>query len=156
MKNLKVAAFSVCITFCSVCAIAQNIHNRCVSVNEPDHNKPKLFGDLPERINFDPTVLSALLNTQVGQSINLAVTPAFRISGQVVSKADDQNSTSVVVRLINRPGARLIFTKLTNPNNSVKYIGRIISLKHGDSYEIISENDQYYLKKKGIYELMTE
>jgi hypothetical protein len=127
-----------------------------VSVNEPDYNKPKLFGDLPERINFDPTVLSALLNTQVGQSINLAVTPMFRISGQVVSKADDQNSTSVVVRLTNRPGARLIFTKLTDPNNSVKYIGRIISLKHVDSYEIVSENDQYYLKKKGIYELMTE
>jgi len=156
MKNLKVAAFSVCIIFCSICAIAQKIQNRSVSVNEPDYNKPKLFGDLPERINFDPTVLSALLNTQVGQSINLAVTPLFRISGQVVSKSDDQNSTSVVVRLINRPGARLIFTKLTDPNNSVKYIGRIISLKHGDSYEIISENDQYYLKKKGIYELMTE
>jgi len=156
MKNLKVAAFSVCMIFCSICSVAQNIHNRSVSVNEPDYNKPKLFGDLPERINFDPTVLSALLNTQVGQSINLAVTPLFRISGQVVSKSDDQNSTSVVVRLINRPGARLIFTKLTDPNNSVKYIGRIISLKHGDSYEIISENDQYYLKKKGIYELMTE
>ena len=156
MKNLKVAAFSVCIFFCSICSIAQNIQNRSVSVNEPDYNKPKLFGDLPERINFDPIVLSALLNTQVGQSINLAVTPVFRISGQVVSKADDQNSTSVVVRLINRPGARLIFTKLTDPNNSVKYIGRIISLKHGDSYEIISKNDQYYFKKRGINELMTE
>ena len=99
MKNLKLAAISVCITFCSVYSIAQNIQNRSVSVNEPHYNKPKLFGDL---------------------------------------------------------GARLIFTKLTDPNNSVKYIGRIISLKHGDSYEIISENDQYYLKKKGIYELMTE
>ena len=43
MKNLKVAAFSVCITFCSVCAIAQNIQNRSVSVNEPDYNKPKLL-----------------------------------------------------------------------------------------------------------------
>ena len=80
----------------------------------------------------------------------------FRIAGQVVSKADDQNSTSVVVRMTNRPGARLIFTKLTDPNNSVKYIGRIISLKHGDSYEIISENDQYYLKRKEFMNLMTE
>jgi hypothetical protein len=92
----------------------------------------------------------------VGQSISLVVTPGFTISGQVVSKADDKNSNSVVVRLTNRPGARLIFTKLTDPNNSIKYIGRIISLKHGDGYEIISENDQYYLKKKGIYDLMTE
>jgi hypothetical protein len=127
-----------------------------VSVNEPDYNKPKLFGDLPERINFDPTVLYPLFKTKVGQSVSVTVTPRFSISGQVVSKADDQHSASVVVRLTNRPGARLIFTKLTDPNNSIKYIGRIISLKHGDSYEIISENDQYYLKKKGIYELMTE
>jgi len=156
MKNLKLSAISVGITFCSVCSIAQNIQNRSVSVNEPDYSKPKLFGDLPERINFDPTVLSALLNTQLGQSVSLAVTPGFHISGQVVSKASDQNSTSVVVRLTNRPGARLIFTKLIDPKNSVKYIGRIISLKHGDSYEITSENDQYYLKKKGIYDLMTE
>src|SRR3954468_21383909 len=151
MKNLKLAAISVCITFCSVYSIAQNIQNRSVSVNEPDYNKPKLFGDLPERINFDPTVLSALLNTQVGQSISVTVNHGFSISGQVVSKANDQNSSSMVVRLTNRPGARLIFTKLTDANNSIKYIGRIISLKHADSYEIISESDQYYLKKKGIY-----
>jgi hypothetical protein len=156
MKNLMLAAFSVLMIFCSTCSTAQNIRNRSVSVNEPDYNKPKLFGDLPERINFDTTVLSPLLNTQVGQSISVTVTHGFSISGQVVSKADDQNSTSVVVRLTNRPGARLIFTKLIDANNSIKYIGRIISLKHGDSYEIISENGQYCLKKKGINDLITE
>src|SRR6185295_6223603 len=116
MKNLKLAAFSVFITFCSSCSIAQNIQNRSVSVNEPDYNKPKLFGDLPERINFDPNALSSLLNTQVGQSISIAVTSKFSISGQLVSKVNDQNSTSVVVRLTNRQGARLIFTKLNDPN----------------------------------------
>lgn len=156
MKNLKLVAFSVCITFCNVCAIAQNVRDRSVSVHEPNYKKPKLFGDLPERINFDPTHLSILLHTQVGQSITVAIAPTFSISGQLVSKADDQNSTSVVVRLTNRPGANLIFKKLTDPNSSVKYIGRIISLKHSDSYEIISENDQYYLKKKAIYDLMTD
>jgi len=136
--------------------MAQNVQSRSVPINEPDYNKPKLFGDLPERINFDPAHLSVLFKTQVGQSISVSVTPAFTISGQVVSKAEDANSRSVVVRLANRPGARLIFTKLTSQNNFVKYIGRIISMKHGDSYEIASENDQYFLKKKGIYELMTE
>ena len=150
------AAFSVCMTFCSLCADAQGVQNRSVSVNEPDYNKPKLFGDLPDSINFDPTYFSALFNTQVGQSVTLSDIPGFTISGQVVSKADGQNSASVVVRLANRPGARLIFTKLTGANNSIKYLGRIISLKHGDSYEIVSENDQYYLKKKTINELVTE
>ena len=150
------AAFSVCMTFCSLCSVAQGVQNRSVSVNEPDYNKPKLFGDLPDSINFDPTYFSALFNTQVGQSVTLSDIPGFTISGQVVSKADGQNSASVVVRLANRPGARLIFTKLTGANNSIKYLGRIISLKHGDSYEIVSENDQYYLKKKTINELVTE
>jgi len=150
------AAFSVCMTFCSLCSVAQSVQNRSVSVNEPDYNKPKLFGDLPDSINFDPTYFSALFNTQVGQSVTLSDIPGFTISGQVVSKADGQNSASVVVRLANRPGARLIFTKLTGANNSIKYLGRIISLKHGDSYEIVSENDQYYLKKKTINELVTE
>jgi len=150
------AAFSVCMTFCSLCSVAQSVQNRSVSVNEPDYNKPKLFGDLPDSINFDPTYFSALFNTQVGQSVTLSDIPGFTISGQVVSKADGQNSASVVVRLANRPGARLIFTKLTGANNSIKYLGRIISLKHGDSYEIVSENDQYYLKKKAINELVTE
>jgi hypothetical protein len=143
-------------TFCSLCSVAQSVQNRSVSVNEPDYNKPKLFGDLPDSINFDPTYFSALFNTQVGQSVTLSDIPGFTISGQVVSKADGQNSASVVVRLANRPGARLIFTKLTGANNSIKYLGRIISLKHRDSYEIVSENDQYYLKKKTINELVTE
>ena len=156
MKNLKLAAFSACLTFWTVCSIAQNAQGRSVSINEPDYNKPKLFGDLPEQINFDPTLLSVLFNTQVGQSVTVSLTQAFTISGQVVSKAEDANSTSVVVRLANRPGARLVFTKLTSQKNSVKYIGRIISMKHGDGYEITSENDQYFLKKKGIYELVTE
>lgn len=127
-----------------------------MSVNEPDYSKPKLFGDLPDRISFDPTDLRDLLNTHVGQIISLSVTQGFTLSGQVVSRAEDKNSISVVMRLTNRPGARLIFTKLTDPNKSIKYIGRIISLKHGDSYEIVSENDQYYFKKKGINDLVAE
>jgi len=156
MKNLKLAAFIACMILCSLCSLAQSVQKKSLSVNEPDYNKPKLFSDLPDRIDFDPTHFSALLNTPVGQTINLSLTPAFSISGPVVSKAADQNSTSVVVRLTNRLGARLIFTKLTAPNNSMKYIGRIISLKHGDSYEIASENGQYYFKKKGINDLVTE
>ena len=156
MKNLKLAAFCLCLTICNIYAFAQNEQKKSVPVNEPDYSKPKLFADLPDRINFDPTHLLSLLSAPVGQSISVEVTSAFTLSGLVVSKASDQNSASVVLRLTNRPGARLIFTKLTGADSSVKYIGRIISLQHGDSYEIISENGQYYFKKKGIYELVSE
>ncbi len=65
-------------------------------------------------------------------------------------------SASVVIRSTNRVGARLVFTKVTDADNTIKYIGRIISLQHSDSYEIVSENNQYYFKKQGLYDLIAE
>jgi hypothetical protein len=156
MKNQNIATLGVLILFCSISSTAQNAQHKIVPVNEPDYNKPKLFADLPDRIDFDPSQFSNLFATPVGQSVNITLASGFNFSGQVVSKSDAVTSTSVVVISTNRMGARLVFTKLTDSNSSIKYIGRIISLKHGDSYEIVSENSQYYFKKKGIYDLMTE
>ena len=156
MKNPGISILSVCIILCSLSASAQNIPGKTLPINEPDYNKPKLFADLPDRLDFSPEKISSLFDLPVGQSVNVPITAAFGFSGQVVSKSDDPKSTSVVIRSTNRLGARFIFTKITDENNQIKYIGRIISLKHADSYEIISENNQYYFKKKGIYDLMTE
>ena len=156
MKNLCLVVMAVLATLCSLPSSAQKIQAKSVSVNEPDYNKPKLFADLPDRINFNPTTFANLFDKQIGESVTVPVSETFNFSGQVVSKSDDPKSTSIVVRSTNRLGARLIFTKITGDNNSVNYIGRIISLKHGDSFEIVSENNQYYFKKKGIYDLMTE
>jgi hypothetical protein len=156
MKNQNIATLCVLILFCSLCSTAQNVQSKIVAVNEPDYSKPKLFADLPDRIKFDPVPLSDLFSVAVGQSINISIAPGFDFSGQVVSISNASVSTSVVVRSTNRLGARLVFTRLTDSTNSIKYIGRIISPKHGDSYEIVSENDQYFFQKKGIYDLMTE
>jgi hypothetical protein len=127
-----------------------------VPINEPDYNKPKLFADLPDRVDFNPNNLSNLFELQVGQSVNLPISSDFTFSGLVVSKSDDPKSSSVVIRSTNRVGARLVFTKVSDSDNTIKYIGRIISLQHGDSYEIVFENNQYYLKKKGLYDLINE
>jgi hypothetical protein len=156
MKNPGISILSVCIILCSLSASAQNISGKTLPINEPDYNKPKLFADLPDRLNFIPEKISSLFDLTVGQSVNVPIAADFGFSGQVVSKSDDPKSSSVVIRSTNRLGARFIFTKITDESNQIKYIGRIISLKHADSYEIISENNQYYFKKKGIYDLMTE
>jgi len=157
MKNLRIAVFGVCCMLCQLCSSAQ-IHNVPIKVpiNEPDYNKPKLFADLPDRVNFNPDNLSTLLDQQVGQSVNIPISSDFNFSGQVVSKSDDPRSASVVIRSTNRVGARLVFTKVTDADNTIKYIGRIISLQHSDSYEIVSENNQYYFKKQGLYDLIAE
>jgi hypothetical protein len=157
MKNLSIAVLGMCCMLCNLCSSGQvsNVPIK-VPLNEPDYNKPKLFADLPDRVNFNPGNLSNLFDLQVGQSANIPVSPGVNFSGQVVSKSDDLKSASVVVRLTNRLGARFVFTKITDSDNTIKYIGRIISLQHGDSYEIVSENNQYYFKKQGLYDLIAE
>ena len=153
MKNLSTAVLSVCITLCSLFASAQN---KTVPINEPDYNKPKLFADLPDRINFNPASLTNLFNLQVGQTVNIPLTSNFSLAGIVVSTANNDNATSVVIKSTNRVGARLTFTRVVNDDKTIKYIGRIISLQHGDTYEIAYENNQYYFQKKGLYDLVNE
>lgn len=157
MRNLSITVLSVCCLLCCLCSFAQTTHpSSKIPLNEPDNNKPKLFADLPDQIQFNPNNLSNLFGLKVGESVNLQISAEFTFSGQVVSKSDETNSSSVVIRSTNRVGARLVFTKITDIDNSIKYIGRIISLQHGDSYEIVAENNQYYFKKKGLYDLMNE
>jgi hypothetical protein len=155
MKNLSIV-LGACIAFCSLTSSAQGVDKKMVPLNEPDYNKPKLFADLPDKVDFNPNNFLNLFELQVGQSVNIPVSSSFNFSGQVVSKANTDKSTSVVIRSTNRLGARLIFTKVTGENNSVTYLGRIISMQHGDSYEIVSDNNHYYFKKKGIYDLISE
>ncbi len=157
MRNLSIAVLSVCCILCHLLTSAQmkNVPIK-VPINEPDYNKPKLFADLPDRVDFNPNNLSNLFELQVGQSVNLPISSDFTFSGLVVSKSNDPKSSSVVIRSTNRVGARLVFTKVSDTDNTIKYIGRIISLQHSDSYEIVFENNQYYLKKKGLYDLINE
>lgn len=155
MKNLSIAVLGICCMLCQLCSFAQINHYK-VPINEPDYNKPKLFADLPDRVEFNPENLSNLFALPVGQSVNVPIGTGFNFSGKVVSRSDDPKSLSVVIRSTNRLGARLVFTKVTDTGNTVKYIGRMFSLQHGDSYEIVSENNQYYFKKKGLYDLISE
>ena len=154
MKNLTILLCAFFLLCCS--AGSAQVQAKALPINEPDYNKPKLFADLPQRVDFNPVMLSNLFSLKLGESANIAVRADFKFSGQVVSKSDAAKSTSVVIRLTSRPGARLIFTKVITENNSVKYLGRIISFKHGDSYEIAEEDNQYYFIKKSIYDLVAE
>lgn len=157
MRNLSITVLSICCIFCSLLSSSQTTHpSGKIPINEPDNNKPRLFADLPDQIAFNPNNLSYLFTLKIGQSVNIPISADFTFAGQVVSRADQTTSLSVVVRSTNRAGARLVFTKITDTENNTKYIGRIISLQHGDSYEIVSENNQYYFKKKGLYDIISE
>lgn len=157
MRNLSNTVLSVCCIFCCLCSSSQTNHSSGkIPINEPDNNKPKLFAGLPDQIAFNPGNLSYLFALKVGDSVNIPIHGNFTFAGQIVSKADQTSLLSVVVRSTNHVGARLVFTKIIDTENNTKYIGRIISLQHGDGYEIVSENNQYYFKKKGLYDIINE
>lgn len=127
-------------------------------LNEPNHNKPHLFPDLPQRMKLRMNDLEDLLELPVGASVKTFLADNFIFIGTVVSKSDPASAgvQSVVIKSTNRKGATLTFTKTTDADGTVRYLGRIMSLKNGDAFDIVKENGEYIIQKKNLYELINE
>lgn len=153
MKNFKTGMLCLFSAFCFLSSFSQN-----PPVNEPDFKKPKIFADLPARMNLRTSELETFLSFHVGQSVNTTLAGSLLVQGTVVSVSDgrDNNVKSVVVRSTNKQGATLTFTRIKNDDGSFKYLGRMMSFQYGDALEISSENGQYFFQKKGLYDLVNE
>jgi len=153
MKHLTIFGCGLLLTFYCLTASAQ-----IDRINEPDHNKPKLFENLPNDITINANQLANLLSYEVGQSVNITIAPGFQFQGQVVSTANRYENTiqSVVISSSNYNGARLTFTKTTDADMKVTYTARILSFQHGDLFELINRNNQYFFVKKKLYDLVNE
>jgi hypothetical protein len=145
MKILKTYTLSVLL---ALCYLQSNAQTASVPLNEPNYNKPKLFADLPDKMNLNLTEAEALLNTPVGTAVNKQVTNQLRLQGTVVSVSDAQDPSvkSIVVRSSNRVGAVFTFTRIQHHDGNYSYVGRMISMQHGDAFEIVKENNQYVFK----------
>lgn len=157
MKTFRTPALCLCAMLLSLCSFAQNEKD---PINEPDYKKPKLFSNLPDRIPVSLEKINDLLNAPVGNSTSLVITEGFplQFNGEIVSKATkyDNRIQSVVIRSTNYNGARFTISKIIKQDGSVAYTGRIISLQHGDLYELQSQGGQFTLIKKNFYELINE
>jgi hypothetical protein len=157
MKFLKTSALGVLLSVCMLQVAAQQ-DTKKLPVSQYDYNKPKLFKDLPDRINVPLKNFDNVFDFEVGKSVDLPFASNFEFSGTVVSKAEDvaSNVKSIVIKSTNKVGATLALSRMINPDNTITYRGRIMSFKHGDAYEIANENGSYYLVKKGLYDLYEE
>ena len=153
MKKLKASAIGVLLTVCSLHAGAQD---QKIPLNEPDHNKPKLFNHLPQKMNLKISDVESVFGYSVGAAVSLKVTDNFLFQGTVVSKSEDATVKSIVVKSANLQGATFTFSKITKDDGSFNYAGRIMSRNNGDAYEIKAENGQYILNKKNLHELIAE
>lgn len=153
MKILKTIAVCVLLTVCYYEGSAQTI-----PVNEPDYNKPKLFSDLPQKAEVRLDEVDANLNQPVGKHVAVQIAQGFVIQGVIVSKSDpaDASVKSIVIKSSNRQGAACTLTKIVNADGSVSYKGRIVSMHHGDAFEIVSDKGNYILQKTTLYDLYNE
>ena len=152
MKVLKTSAICALLALCFLHASAQEK----IQVKEPDYNKPHLFDDLPQKMKLRVSDFANLLNLPVGASVKTFLADNFHFKGVVVSASGDETVKSVVIRSTDRIGATLTVTKTYKEDGTARYLGRILSLKNGDAFEIVKENDQYVMQKKNLYDIISE
>lgn len=151
MKKLKAILFGLLFSACYLSSGAQE-----KTFNEPDHSKPQLFADLPQKLNLKTSSIDVLWNLSVGAAFTIQIADGLSLSGTVTSKSDDASFHSVVVKLTNRQGAVLSISKISNADGSFTLRGRILSRNHSDALELAKENGQYVFQKKNYYELVSE
>jgi hypothetical protein len=154
MKNLKAIATGALLAICCLHCGAQE---KKIPINEPDYHKPRLFTDLPQRMNLDVASTESILNSKAGANVSIRLSEKFVFEGIVVSHSDgDSTVLSIVVRSTNRPGTNFTFTRTINADGSFRYRGRILGKNNGDAYEIINDRGTYVLEKRNLYDLLSE
>ena len=125
---------------------------------EPDHKKPKLFLDVPDRVPVRTTLFQPLLDLKTGQPASINLSDKFIFHGTIVSTATKYNNTirSVVLKSSDRVGANLCISQITNPDGSITYQGRIVSFQHGDCFELKMEKGQYVLIKRNFEDMVND
>jgi|SRR5688572_3442355 len=157
MKNLRTSMLCACLILSSFIAVAQD---QKIPINEPDHNRPHLFDNLPARISFDPETFIGLANKQAGTviSTSLSKDASIAFEGKLASSgsAEDGRIQSIVIQSTNFPGATFSMSRVVKTDGTVSYTGRLISFKHGDLFVLQQTNGQYELVKKNFYDLVNE
>lgn len=154
MKTLKT------ITICAILnlGILHSEAQEKLPINQPNYNKPKVFDDLPRKMNLTISDLESLFDLSVGSPVIAKLSQNFHFKGTVVSRSGDSKSQvrSVVINSTTRKGSVFTFTKITKEDGDFVYRGRILNKESIDAYEIVKEDDQYVLDKKNYYEMVRE
>jgi hypothetical protein len=155
---MKMRRTAACIALLTACYLQSPAQVKAPPINEPNYNKAKIFGDIPDKTDLNLTNLEGLLKFPVGEPVNTLIANGFRFIGTVTSKSNpaDRNVKSVVIKSTTRQRATLTFSKITNQDGTVRYTGRILSRDAGDALEIVKEGDRYVILKKGFYDMINE
>ena len=111
--------------------------------------KPEVFAQYPETINISKSQLSQALTVAEGANVTLNFSSDLIITGRVVANVQKfDNLQSMVIKSEAFANALFHLSKVTNKDNSISYVGRILSEDALDGYEIKAEASGIYQLKK--------
>lgn len=147
--------------FLLLSAVAVNAQTK-VPLNEPDHNRPRLFNQLPAELTLTVADMEQLLlpARAAGKSEALMQgekkCAVFSLNYISATSQYENKVQTVLLRLKDYPGATLTLSSSTNADGTVAYAGRIISFKHGDMYQLVQKGNSYVWLKRNFYDVVNE
>ncbi|MBL0182326.1 MAG: hypothetical protein IPP96_08530 [Chitinophagaceae bacterium] len=100
-------------------------------------SRPKQFGNFPDVINCTEATLSSIFNASPGQNISLSFSDNFSFTGDVLNNVVKySNLQSAVIKSPAFHNSIFSVSRITNTDNSVSYVGRIINKNYFDGYEL--------------------
>ena len=99
--------------------------------------KPKQFSNFPDVINCSEATLSSIFTAAAGQNISLPFSNSFSFQGSVTSNVVKySNLQTAIIRSPLFNNSVFSVSRITNKDNTISYIGRIINKSYFDGYEL--------------------
>ena len=125
MKHFAAIAIMLLCTFIAATGFSQTV------------SKPKQFSNFPDVINCTEAALGSIFNATPGQNISLSFSDNFSFSGNVVNNVVKyDNLQTAVIKSPAYHNSIFSISKITNKDNTVSYVGRIVNKNYFDGYEL--------------------
>ena len=137
---------------CMLTALNANCQQALLPLNQHPPEKALLFNHLPEKFSCPVNALQNIFSASVNNRLYVSLGPQLNIEGTVLAKvAVTPDQLSINIRCTNFQNALLNISRITKTDGSFSYIGRIVSLEHGDVLLLWEENGQYtFIRQKQL------
>lgn len=116
---------------------------------QPTAVKPKVFDNLPASITISESLLQSFFSLSPNQETTLDFGSSFTFPCKVLSKqAKFNNLQTVIVKSPSFGNAIFQVSRITNDDNSISFVGRIMNEKAFDGFAIKKDSDGTYKLEK--------
>jgi hypothetical protein len=110
--------------------------------------RPKLFADKPQTISLDKNILANAIASTEGSTVTLQLSNDFTFTGTVFSNQVKYNNLqTMMIRSSENSNSIFQISKITNEDNTISYVGRLLNKDAADGYQLKNNNENYSLQK---------